>query len=95
MAAKRYKKIQMESSYSCATGEQSGKVLYTMDGRSHDWKGWHFEVIDQLLCVTPPNRYAVTEIPLVHVKFMVRDIDAEPATGDSPRPVGRPRTVAA
>lgn len=94
MAAKRYKKIVMDASFSIATGEQSGKILYIMDGRSPDWRGWHFDVVDQLLRVTPPNRYAVTEIPLVHVKTLVSDIAEPEPEANAPRPVGRPRAVA-
>ena len=74
----QYRKIQMVNSFSCATGEQSGKVLYNMDGNSPDWRGWKFEVHDGLLSVTPPNGYATTDIPLIHVKFLQRKV-SEPA----------------
>lgn len=86
--ATRYKKIVMVASFSVATSESAGKVLYTMDGRSADWRGWQFEVRDGLLLVTPPNRYATTEIPLVHVKTLLRECEALPDKEAKPR--GRP-----
>lgn len=97
-AAVRYKKILMVASMSCPTGESSGKVLYNMDGRSPDWKGWHFRVHDGLLSVTPPNRWCTTDFPLAHVKMLVREPDpldpspAAVATSEAPRgiaPVAR------
>lgn len=88
MAAQRYKKIVMVASMSCATGDSSGKVLYSMDGRSPDWKGWHFHVHDGLLSVTPPNRYCTTDIPLVHVKMLVREPEPLAAAAKAETPEG-------
>lgn len=80
----------MESSVSVATGEKSGKALYSMDGDSPEWRGWHFDVHDGILSVTPPNGFCITDIPLSQVKFMQRICVDPPQDHAKPgRPAGR------